>query len=175
MGLTCFEVEDLFGIFDYTIKLNQEERVTIIHGPNGFGKTTLLRLVRGFFAKELEVFGSVPFKHFSMSFDDGRGVTIEKGTPSQESPDVPTCIISEVVDGAGIHSQRVPAMSQQLSAARQLERVAPYVRQLGEDRWEDNLDCEFLTFTHLLNSIPVPLVNLITPSRLQQTISSHHL
>ncbi len=172
MRLTSFEVEDLFGIFDYTIKLNQEERVTIIHGPNGFGKTTLLRLVRGFFAKELEVFGSVPFKHFSMSFDDGRGVTIEKGTPSQESPDVPTCIISEVVDGAVIHSQRVPAMSQQLSAARQLERVAPYVRQLGEDRWEDTRDGELLTFDDLRDRFRVRVDKLELQGWLEKIMSS---
>jgi ATPase subunit of ABC transporter with duplicated ATPase domains len=131
MRLISFVAEDLFGIFNHTVKLTQEERVTIIYGPNGFGKTTLLRLVRGFFSKDFEVFGSVPFKLFSMTFDDGRVATVEKGHSREEQSGFPSCIISEVVDGIIVHSQSALAVSLQMSTARQLESVAPYMRPLA--------------------------------------------
>jgi predicted ATP-binding protein involved in virulence len=35
-------IENLFGQFDYDIPLNREDRITILAGPNGCGKTTLL-------------------------------------------------------------------------------------------------------------------------------------
>ena len=80
------------------------------------------------------MFGSAPFKLFSMTFDGGRVVTVEKGPPREEQSDVPSCIISELVDGGIIHSQRVRAVSPQTSTVRQLESVAPYMRPLSEDR-----------------------------------------
>lgn len=40
------EVRRLFGKYDHVIELNHDARVTVIHGPNGVGKTVLLNLVR---------------------------------------------------------------------------------------------------------------------------------
>ena len=39
------EVKSLFGLYDHSIKLFLEDRVTIVHGQNGVGKTALLRLI----------------------------------------------------------------------------------------------------------------------------------
>jgi predicted ATP-binding protein involved in virulence len=44
-------VKNLFGMFDHTISLNLDERITIIHGPNGFGKTAILRLLDTLFSQ----------------------------------------------------------------------------------------------------------------------------
>ena len=56
MRIVEIKVEELFGSFTHTIPLNVDERITIIHGPNGFGKTAILRLIDGGF--ELEFFGN---------------------------------------------------------------------------------------------------------------------
>jgi len=39
------EVVGLFGLYDHVIDLNLEDRVTILHGPNGVGKTVLLQMI----------------------------------------------------------------------------------------------------------------------------------
>lgn len=41
LRIKSVSVEGLFGLYDHTIPLNLEDRVTVIHGPNGVGKTKL--------------------------------------------------------------------------------------------------------------------------------------
>ena len=41
MKIKEISVLNLFGLFDHTIEFKLEDHITIIHGPNGFGKTIL--------------------------------------------------------------------------------------------------------------------------------------
>jgi len=70
MRIKQITVKHLFGIFDHTINLNMEERITIIHGKNGFGKTSILRLVNGFFNLKYSDIRAIPFQKFTIIFDD---------------------------------------------------------------------------------------------------------
>jgi predicted ATP-binding protein involved in virulence len=47
MRIKEFSVTGLFGVFDRVIPLNMDERITIIHAPNGFGKTIILKMING--------------------------------------------------------------------------------------------------------------------------------
>ena len=49
MRITKITVKNLFGIFNHNIPLNMDERITLIHGPNGIGKTILLSMINAFF------------------------------------------------------------------------------------------------------------------------------
>ncbi len=69
MRITNIAVKGLFGMFDHEIPLNQESRITIVHGPNGVGKTVLLRMVHGLFNFEYEYIGGIPFDSFVVEFD----------------------------------------------------------------------------------------------------------
>jgi ABC-type transport system involved in cytochrome c biogenesis ATPase subunit len=48
LQLRAIEIEGLFGLYHHIIPL-QEEHITIVHGPNGVGKTAILRLVEALF------------------------------------------------------------------------------------------------------------------------------
>ena len=78
MRITKISVKGLFGMFDHEIPLNQESRITIVHGPNGVGKTVLLRMVHGLFRGDFEVLGATPFEVFRVDFDNGAFMTVEK-------------------------------------------------------------------------------------------------
>jgi predicted ATPase len=69
--ITSISVNGLFGVFNHYIPLHSAERVTIIHGPNGFGKTVILRMIAAIVEGETSIFEKTPFDEFSLSFDDG--------------------------------------------------------------------------------------------------------
>jgi len=75
--ITKISVKGLFGMFDHEIPLNQESRITIVHGPNGVGKTILLRIVHGLFHYEYEYIARIPFEQFRLGYEDGTLLTVE--------------------------------------------------------------------------------------------------
>lgn len=78
MRIQQISVTGLFGIFNHVIPLNTEERITIIHGPNGFGKTAILRMINGFFNSRYSELRTIPFSNFKIKFDDGSYIDIIK-------------------------------------------------------------------------------------------------
>jgi predicted ATP-binding protein involved in virulence len=80
MQIQQISIIGLFGIFDHVIPLNMDERITIIHGPNGFGKTAMLRMLNGFFNAKYSVFRDIPFKKFLVEFDNGSSVEVVKAS-----------------------------------------------------------------------------------------------
>ena len=78
MRITKIAVKGLFGMFDHEIPLNQESRITIVHGPNGVGKTVLLRMVHGLFHYEYDFLGNVQFDGFQLEFDNRQVVSVSK-------------------------------------------------------------------------------------------------
>ena len=87
MRLKEIRTHKLFGLFDHVIPLNMDERITIIHGPNGFGKTAILRMIAGIFGSSLSVLRSLPFDSLVLEFDDGRSLTVTKHAEPKEDGD----------------------------------------------------------------------------------------
>jgi predicted ATP-binding protein involved in virulence len=78
MRIKQVSVNGLFGIFDHVIPLNDDERITIVHGPNGFGKTAMLRVLNGFFNSRYSVIRTIPFSNFRVELDNGSSIEIVK-------------------------------------------------------------------------------------------------
>ena len=78
MRITKISVKGLFGMFDHEIPLNQESRITIVHGPNGVGKTVLMRMVHGLFSFDYAYLASVPFEELMIEIESGEIVTARK-------------------------------------------------------------------------------------------------
>lgn len=79
MKLKRLIVKKLFGIYDYDLDFNCNECVTILHGPNGCGKSTILGLIKAlanityssepdYFCHELDKF---VFSEVEYVFDNG--------------------------------------------------------------------------------------------------------
>ncbi|NEP02537.1 MAG: AAA family ATPase [Symploca sp. SIO2E9] len=88
MRIKEIAVRGLFGIFDHVIPLNMNERITIIHGPNGFGKTVMLKMLDGLFnSLRYSVLRTIPFSSFKIEFDNRSVIEIKKKHKSLDNGD----------------------------------------------------------------------------------------
>jgi hypothetical protein len=78
MRIKQIKVEKLFGIFDHVIDFNLEERITIIIGDNGIGKTKILNCISYIFSGLFEKLISIPFNKISISFENEQQISIER-------------------------------------------------------------------------------------------------
>lgn len=76
--LTKILYKKLFGVFDYEINL-KEGGVTIITGPNGFGKSTILKSIDAFYSLDIIFFIRLDYEKISFfSNVDETPISIEK-------------------------------------------------------------------------------------------------
>ena len=78
MRIVKISVKKLFGVYDHEIPLNQESRITILHGPNGVGKTIVLTMLNGLFNANYLSFREVKFEEFRVCFDTDECIAVTK-------------------------------------------------------------------------------------------------
>ena len=86
LRLQRIEVDGLFGVYNHRIDLNLDERVTLLHGVNGVGKTSILRMVDALLSGDLGRFRDVPFARFMLGFDDGSTLELQTLIPTLLGP-----------------------------------------------------------------------------------------
>jgi len=141
MQIQQISVSGLFGIFDHVIPLNVDERITIIHGPNGFGKTAMLRMLNGFFNSRYSVFRTIPFVKFRVEFDDNSSVEVVKGSDNSEKTKKKDHIICDFY----MSGSKKPDDSFALKGTNNpqdlgfpidiLDEIIPDLRQVGPKTW----------------------------------------
>ena len=75
--INSIEIENLFGRFDYLIS-TKTGGITIITGPNGFGKSTILRIINALSKGNLEYFLRLDFSSLILDFDNREKISIQK-------------------------------------------------------------------------------------------------
>ncbi|MCL2148835.1 MAG: ATP-binding protein [Methanomassiliicoccaceae archaeon] len=76
MMLKGFSVYGLFGEFDYEISLSGGH-VTFIHSLNGYGKSTVMKLISDVLHGDVDEVRGVSFKRMDLRFDDGAALIVE--------------------------------------------------------------------------------------------------
>lgn len=70
MQISKISVHGLFGRFNHDLVFDPVERITIMIGPNGYGKTMILRILNAMFNLPLRSLDRMPFEEVNVSFDD---------------------------------------------------------------------------------------------------------
>lgn len=136
--LKRIEVAGLFGIYNHHIDLNLDDRVTLLHGPNGVGKTTVLQMVDALLTSKVAYFRRVPFERLSLEFHDGAVLELleaAKGKKGQGEFE-----IRLGADGASESTAIKLALSHVEAIAAKID----YLERDG-DGWIDMRDGEWLT------------------------------
>ncbi len=82
--LKQIKVEGLFGFYCHAIDLKLNDQITLLHGPNGVGKTSVLRMTNALLSGQFGLFRSVPFSQISLLFDDGVELELKRIEEIQE-------------------------------------------------------------------------------------------
>ena len=109
MRVTNVGVKGLFGVFDHEIPLLNTDRVTIILGPNGFGKTMILRMIAALVKNDISIFEHTPFAEFSLTLDDGTVTIIRRSTAPQSRLARPRVKLEFLVRDATGRTRETPA------------------------------------------------------------------
>ena len=74
--IKTIKISKLFGRFDYKLDFS-EEGIMIITGPNGYGKSTILKMISNFCNDSLQKVLGYTFKNFTIVCDNSK-ITICK-------------------------------------------------------------------------------------------------
>jgi len=69
MKIRSLSISGLFGEYNYSMALN--DRLTFIHSPNGYGKSTIMHLIYSLFDGEAEYVKETPFDTLRFELSDG--------------------------------------------------------------------------------------------------------
>ena len=81
--IKSFNITGLYGLYTYNIDFTGQP-LKILTGPNGFGKSTILRCINHIYSCNFWFFYYLPFKDLKMEMTDGVQVIINKVLVSKE-------------------------------------------------------------------------------------------
>lgn len=145
--IKSIKVSGLFGLYEHQVTL-KNDRVTVIHGPNGVGKTVLLKLTNSFLRGRYNEIIRVPFQAFEILFDDESVARIQiiqrEGDQKKIRITFETAsnpIESVELEGDLLNTQKI---------AQQISEASPFLSQTGPDEWVDRRTDEIFSSDDLV-------------------------
>jgi len=171
MKITEIAVFGLFELFDHVIPLHWETGATIIVGPNGFGKTTMLRLVAALSRFDLFFLAMTPFARLRITYDAGEVLEVRRSaeTAPYADPNRPAAVEDddpepEIEAGKGVRVQFVhyrqdrevrkwdpvlPDLSG-VAGVSLISRLLPELQERGHNSWYDRRTDETLSVQQVI-------------------------
>jgi len=78
MKINSIKIKHLFEILNYDISFKTDEKVLIITGPNGFGKTMILNIIFNLFNRKFLFFQKLVFEEITLCLDENIKISISK-------------------------------------------------------------------------------------------------
>lgn len=134
-------VKDLFGLYSHRIKVRNKPRVTVVAGPNGIGKSTILSMTQALMTGDGRELVKHDFHEFSVELQNGQRLNAEQIVDDDEE-DPSRRLVITLFNGDEVvaRDEFEPA-----SAPHDLA-LPPYVEQQGPDIFFDRRMAEYLTY-----------------------------
>jgi predicted ATP-binding protein involved in virulence len=140
--LTSIKIEKLFDIFDYDIEF-KKEGITILTGPNGYGKTTILKILDALDSQNGFFFLRLQFKKIVLNFSDRDTITLEKKEKK-----------SIWINGSDAHWDR--------KSIDNILRRIPFFHKIDDNQWIDERTEEIYTQDNLIQKVMLEFPKLIS-------------
>ena len=185
MKIKEIEIQSLFGYLNHKIPLKNDDRITIIHGPNGVGKTTILRLVSDLFKRQFLSLFVTPFDRIVIRFKPKGSLTvIRTKEKKQKDPDsVKLKLTYQLGKKRTEHTMSFPAVERILRKfpTRLLEINIDNIERIGPSEWYDertdrriSLAEVILSYGHLLPSAIRESIILI-PEEIESLLKQNNI
>lgn len=151
MRLKRVSIRALFGSFDHDIEFPNDSPVVLVHGPNGFGKTVILRMIEAYVRGDVSIFMSTPFTEFTLLLDDNSQFVVTRTVPLAENAVAVLTFAKVTADGMRISEDGGP-----LDPPKDvLDFIDAHVPRWGRWRngWRDSLG-NFRTLSEVLETFP---------------------
>lgn len=138
--VTKVEITALFGLYDHKITLNTDDRITIIHGPNGVGKTVLLKAIAAFFKGNYSQLTLTPFRTLTVWLDNGESAEINR-VRNRAKGSIQNYAIEAILRGGNSSKNttfRIELPEEYARFASSMARRIPGLQQIGPDEFVDS-------------------------------------
>jgi len=161
--LESIKIKKLFGLFDYHITLDITENITILTGPNGYGKTTILNIIYHFFNQQFFYFQKLNFESIHFEFSENKRMELtkrKKKNKEDKNAKFPPFLSDYEIETVDINillfdnGKEIDKFTYDNDLRKQIERKLKRflpIRQLTDDLWYDERTEEPITFDKILN------------------------
>lgn len=144
--LTRIKIEKLFDQFDYPIEF-KEEGITILTGPNGYGKTTILKIIDALTSNNAFFLMGLLFKKIVLEFSDLDSIELEKENENEVSIKMPGR--HDV-----IHLNKKELKAKLIKITRGIDAIQPIDENHWLDRRTDTIINTEALFEKVLSNYP---------------------
>jgi predicted ATP-binding protein involved in virulence len=166
MRIKSLKIEKLFGCFDYDIDF-KDDNITIITGPNGYGKTKCLNIIDAIFNKKFSFFINLDFEKISLTLNNEETLHINKGT----GEDTNNITISDKE-----HSFSQSKNQYDSTIFNRLERILPFLEQIDDDLIFDRRSGKKLTldgvYAEYADRIPESLRSVMEENKIPEWLET---
>lgn len=132
MKIKKIKVTDLFDYYCYEIEMKKHNTISIIHAPNGYGKTTVFKMITYLLNLDVVEISAIPFSEFVVETNDGQILramkTIKDTNKKREYAEI--SLIFEILANTGkTYSLEIPILPEVLSYIKE-EGIELYIHRM---------------------------------------------
>ncbi|MBF0237720.1 MAG: AAA family ATPase [SAR324 cluster bacterium] len=124
-------ITKLFGTLDYSLALNHKDHITILHGPNGFGKTTILRILHYFFNHQEIALAKIPFQECEILLEDQSRIILHKDQVMSANS-----ALTISYQNQQYRLEPVSKNQDLMGVLHDIERSVPSLKRTGNNSWQ---------------------------------------
>ncbi len=139
MQIREIRVQGLFGRFTHEIAFEPDDRIKIIYGPNGVGKTVTLRIINDLFNRSLLSLLRIPFQRIEVTFDNNNHLEVVR--TNNEAAEAhqsyaPSTVLNFIFNDNEPYMLQLSDLNEFLNP-RLIDAAIPNIHRIGPNDWMD--------------------------------------
>ena len=178
MNIERITVDGLFNRFNHDLVFNPDEHITIMIGPNGYGKTAILRIIDTLFNKSPQGLTAFPFARLKVDFDDGTALTVDAQSEEHKNGQEPNRTLTmRLLEGELVKEKHpiepVSNLEEYGIDVSEFDSILPFLDRIAPDEWINLQTDEVLASRDIIDKhwqqlLPqLPNLSQLTPEWLQ--------